>query len=85
MQPNPGLEETDLPVLLDFPAPHLRSYPRETVIAEKFQTMVMLGRANSRMKDYYDIWVLSHSYEFKGDALARAIAAKSGGLVALDN
>jgi hypothetical protein len=37
--------------------------------------MVMLGRANSRMKDYYDIWALSHSYEFKGDALARAIAA----------
>ena len=71
----PGLEETDLPVLLDFPAPHLRSYPRETVIAEKFQAMVMLGRANSRMKDYYDIWMLSRSYEFKGDALARAIRA----------
>jgi hypothetical protein len=71
----PGLEETDLPVLLDFPAPHLRSYPRETVIAEKFQAMVMLGGANSRMKDYYDIWMLSRSYEFKGDALARAIAA----------
>jgi hypothetical protein len=71
----PGLEETDLPVLLEFPAPRLRSYPRETVIAEKFQAMVMLGRANSRMKDYYDIWVLSRSYEFKGDALARAIAA----------
>jgi predicted nucleotidyltransferase component of viral defense system len=70
----PGLEETDLPVLLDFPAPHVRSYPRETVIAEKFQTMVMFGRANSRMKDYYDIWVLSRSYEFKGNALARAIA-----------
>jgi hypothetical protein len=61
----PDLEDTDLPVLLDFPAPHLRSYPRETVIAEKFQTMVMLGRANSRMKDYYDIWVLSHSYDSK--------------------
>jgi predicted nucleotidyltransferase component of viral defense system len=71
----PGLEETDLPVLLDFPAPHLRSYPRETVIAEKFQAMVMLGRANSRMKDYYDIWMLSRSYDFKGDALARAIKA----------
>lgn len=71
----PGLEETDLPVLLDFPAPRLRSYSRETVIAEKFQAIVMLGRANSRMKDYYDIWVLSRSYEFSGDALARAIAA----------
>ena len=71
----PGLEETDLPVLLDFPAPHLRSYSRETVIAEKFHAMVMLGRANSRMKDYYDTWMLSRSYEFKGDALARAIKA----------
>jgi nucleotidyltransferase AbiEii toxin of type IV toxin-antitoxin system len=71
----PGLEETELPVLLDLPAPRLRSYPRETVIAEKFQTMVMLGQANSRMKDFYDIWVLARSFEFTGDKLARAIAA----------
>jgi predicted nucleotidyltransferase component of viral defense system len=71
----PGLQEMDLPVLLDFPAPRLRAYARETVIAEKFQAMVMLGRANSRMKDLYDIWVLSRNFEFKDDALARAIAA----------
>jgi hypothetical protein len=71
----PGIEETDLRVLLDLPAPRLRSYPRETVIAEKFQAMVVLGRANSRMKDFYDIWVLARSFESKGDALARAIAA----------
>jgi predicted nucleotidyltransferase component of viral defense system len=71
----PGLTEMDLPVLLDFPAPHIRAYARETVIAEKFQAMVMLGRANSRMKDLYDIWVLSRADEFKGDSLARAIAA----------
>lgn len=71
----PGVSDTELPVLLDQPAPRLRAYPRETVIAEKFQAMVMLGRANSRMKDFYDIWVLSRSYEFSGDALARAIAA----------
>jgi predicted nucleotidyltransferase component of viral defense system len=71
----PGLEETDLPVLLDLPAPHLRSYARETVIAEKFQAMVALGRANSRMKDYYDIWMLAQTYDFVGDGLARAIAA----------
>jgi predicted nucleotidyltransferase component of viral defense system len=71
----PGIEEMDLPVLLDFPAPHLRAYARETVIAEKFQAMVMLGRANSRMKDLYDIWVLSRNFEFKGDKLPRAIAA----------
>lgn len=71
----PGLEEIELPVLLDLPAPRLRAYVRETVIAEKFQAMVMLGRANSRMKDIYDIWILSRTYEFTGDRLARAIAA----------
>ena len=71
----PGLTETDLPVLLDLPALHLRAYARETVIAEKFQAMVVLGRANSRMKDLYDIWLLSQAYEFKDDRLARAIAA----------
>jgi len=71
----PGLTEMDLPVMLDFPAPHLRVCARETVIAEKFQAMVVLGRANSRMKDLYDIWMLSRTHEFKGDRLARAIAA----------
>lgn len=71
----PGVQETDLPVLLDFPAPKLRSYPRETVIAEKFQAMVALGLANSRLKDFYDVWVLIRSYKFEGDTLARAIKA----------
>ena len=71
----PGLVEMELPVLLDQPAPRLRAYARETVIAEKFQAMVLLGRANSRMKDIYDIWLLAKSYSFEGDSLARAIAA----------
>lgn len=67
--------EFDLPVLLDLPAPRLLAYRPETVIAEKFQAMVFLGRANSRMKDFYDIWVLSRSYEFANGAVARAIRA----------
>jgi predicted nucleotidyltransferase component of viral defense system len=71
----PGLEEVELPVLLDLPQPKLRAYARETVIAEKFQAMVALGLANSRMKDFYDVWVLSRAYEFDEDRLARAIAA----------
>jgi len=71
----PGIEETKLPVLLDLPAPRLRAYACETVIAEKFQAMVVFGYANSRMKDYYDIWVLSRSRGFADDRLARAIAA----------
>ena len=71
----PGITELELPVLLDLPAPRLRAYPRETVNAEKFQAMVVLGRANSRMNDFHDIWVLSQAYEFSDDGLARAIAA----------
>jgi predicted nucleotidyltransferase component of viral defense system len=71
----PGLEEIELPVLLDLPAPRLRAYPRETVIAEKFEAMVRFGRADSRMKDFYYIWLLSKTYQFDGERLARSIAA----------
>ena len=59
--------------MLDLPAPRLRAYARETVIADKFQAMVALGRANSRMKDFYDIWLLSQSFPFDDNRLARAI------------
>lgn len=71
----PGAEVIDYPVMLDLPVPRLRAYARETVIAEKFQAMVALGRANSRMKDFYDVWILSRSFRFDDDRLARAIAA----------
>lgn len=71
----PEAEVVDYPTMLDLPAPRLRAYARETVIAEKFQALVALGRANSRMKDFYDVWVLSRSFAFDGDRLARAIAA----------
>ena len=71
----PGAELLDYPTLLDQPAPQLRAYARETVIAEKFQAMVSLGRANSRMKDFYDIWLLATSFPFEDDRLARAIKA----------
>lgn len=71
----PGVEEISLPVLLDLPAPRLRAYARETVVAEKFQAMVMLGLANTRMKDFYDIWMLSRNHDFDAERLNRAIAA----------
>ena len=71
----PGLQTIDYPVLLDLPAPRLRAYAPETVIAEKFQAMVALGRANSRMKDFYDIWILTTVFNFASDRLGRAIAA----------
>ena len=74
----PGLEEIEFPVLLDSAAPRLRAYPRETEIAEKFQAMVYLGRANSRMKDFYDVWMLSKAYEFDEARLTKAIAATFG-------
>ena len=71
----PGAEVIDYPAMLDLPAPRLRAYARETVIAEKFHAMVALGRVNSRMKDFYDIWILSRSFAFNDDRLSRAIAA----------
>ena len=71
----PGVEDIDLPVLLDMPSPHLRAYPPETVIAEKFHAMVVLGRANSRMKDYYDVWMLTSALEIEHERLHRAIGA----------
>jgi predicted nucleotidyltransferase component of viral defense system len=74
----PGVETIAYPTLLDLPAPMLRAYARETVIAEKLQAMTTLGRANSRMKDFYDIWMLSRTFEFSDERLARAIAATFG-------
>lgn len=71
----PGLTEIELPVLLDAPAPKLRAYAMETVIAEKFQAMVDLGRVNTRMKDFYDIWFLAKTFVFDGDRLAMAMSA----------
>ncbi len=63
------------PPLLDFPAPNLRAYPRETVVAEKLEATVKLGQANSRMKDFYDLVVLSQIFAFDGELLVRAIVA----------
>lgn len=71
----PGAETVTYPTLIDLPAPILRGYARETVIAEKFQAMVALGRTNTRMKDFYDIWILSRNFEFTDDRLARAVKA----------
>jgi predicted nucleotidyltransferase component of viral defense system len=69
----PPPENIEFPTILEFPAPHLRAYRRETVVAEKFQAMVMLGIANSRMRDFYDIWFLSRRFEFSGILLSQAI------------
>jgi hypothetical protein len=69
----PAAEIADYPTLLDLPAPRIRIYPWESVIAEKFQAMVNLGIANSRMKDFYDIWTIAQRFDFSGMVLAEAI------------
>ena len=69
----PAPEEAFLPTILDFPAPELYCYTRESAIAEKFEAMVKLGELNSRMKDFYDVWLLSRQFEFDGAELAEAV------------
>ncbi len=72
----PGAELRALPTLLpDVPAPQLRVYPRETVVAEKFEALIALGMRNSRMKDYFDLWVLLSRLEPNAELLARAVHA----------
>lgn len=72
----PGPEEAVYPVLLeDFPSPHLRVYPRATVVAEKLEAIVSLGMANSRMKDFYDLRALAREGLLDAALLADAIEA----------
>jgi len=69
----PSAKQIDYPTILGMPAPRLRGYSRESTIAEKFQAMVKLGVLNSRMKDFYDIWLLSRQFDFDGATLGAAI------------
>jgi predicted nucleotidyltransferase component of viral defense system len=71
----PASEELEYPTLLKFPAPKLHAYSKESVVAEKFEAMVKLSMANSRMKDFYDLWVLAQRFEFESATLAAAIQA----------
>ena len=69
----PEPEKLDLPTMLNFSAPRLLCYSRESSISEKLEAMVKLGILNSRMKDFYDIWLLSRQFNFDGAKLAEAI------------
>ena len=69
--PEPQLSE--FPALLAEHGPKIRLYSPETVIAEKFNAMVLLGMANSRMKDYFDIWMLSRNFTIEGAVLRDAV------------
>lgn len=72
---SPKVQENKLPTLLDFPSPKIRTYPPETVIAEKFQALVDLGMTNSRLKDFYDLYFLIKNFSFENEILINAINA----------
>lgn len=63
----------EYPTLLDMPSPRVKGYTPETLISENLHTMFRHGIANSRMKDIYDIWLLSRQFTFSGDRLSEAI------------
>jgi len=69
----PDPREVEIPALLEMPPARLRAYPPETVVAEKFQVMLQRAEANSRMKDFHDIWWLSRRFDFSGATLTKAI------------
>lgn len=69
----PKPEVADYPTILDLPAPHPRGYSRESAIAEKFEAMVKLGVVNSRVKDFFDIWLLSRQFDFDCRTMAQAL------------
>ena len=69
----PKTKVIDYPVILDFPKPHLKGYPPESVISEKFEAMIKLGLLNSRMKDFYDIWLMMRQFNFNGSNLVEAL------------
>lgn len=70
----PEAERQSYPVLLDsFPSPEIFVYPRYTVVAEKFEAIVSLGMMNSRLKDYFDLWLLSEEFDFDFGLLQQAV------------
>lgn len=72
----PEADDVQYPVILkDFAQPTMRAYPRDTVVAEKFDALYSLGMANSRMKDYFDLYTLAQYMDFDGLTLGRAIKA----------
>jgi hypothetical protein len=72
----PAPEVADYPVLLkEFPNPRLRVYPRYTVVAEKLDAIISLGMTNTRMKDYFDIWMILRKSELDPEVLRSALMA----------
>jgi hypothetical protein len=60
-------------ILPDVRYVRLMGYPKESVVAEKFHAMIRFGDLNSRMKDFYDLWLMSGIFEFEGQSLKKAM------------
>lgn len=72
----PEAEVIKYPTLLEqLPAPRIQAYPRDTMVAEKLQAIVFFGMINSRMKDFYDLWIISRQFPFEGGLLVDAMKA----------
>ena len=69
----PSVVATEYPTILDHDPPRLNGYSRETTVAEKFEAMVKLGQLNSRIRDFFDIWLLARQFDFEGRNLADAV------------
>ncbi len=69
----PGPIEIDYPALLDAPTPRVRAYPVQTVVAEKFHALATRGITNSRLKDYYDLWLIAETFQLERAPLAAAL------------
>jgi Nucleotidyl transferase AbiEii toxin, Type IV TA system len=70
----PGPMEISYPSLLDFEAPKILGSSLECAIADKFEAMVSRGDANTRLKDFYDIWIITKNRSFVFEDVCRAIA-----------
>jgi predicted nucleotidyltransferase component of viral defense system len=69
----PRPDKVTMPSFIDMPLATVLGYTRESAIAEKYHVIVQMAELNSRMKDFYDIWVLSETFNFSGNKLAKAI------------
>lgn len=68
-----GPQQIGMPRILDFTPTVINAYSLESSIAEKFEAMIKLDALNSRMKDFYDIWLLSRQFDFVSKDLLKAI------------
>lgn len=69
----PPPSQCNYPALLEFPAPGVLAYPREAVVSEKLEALVVLGDSNSRIRDFFDLHHLAGHFAFDREELAEAV------------